>query len=465
MSINSSSTGNNHSINNNPHVEDTENSSDQPAVSSRLARVFIGATNHNGEQLTTSQLSEKAKHARIAGVVAMTLGIALCIVATALIVGFGFSIIPMAAIFALGLAACLYGAVLSAVAMETIGENDAITQQAQEQAVGEDAEIQQPEALQAQSESNFGAWLTKYNIHSEEDYFLTIDSEISHLSYEVIIELKSYDLSTIPPYFYPIITKKLDALLKSEDLRQIPRGELRHLTKLFLDGFKKDQDEAVNARIKQCYNTLVPHLEEYKMPDMPRPIEVIPAQGLPLEKTVTKLSELRDTSRFDMIESPDGAEYIERLTGIGYKIKENKFLLQRDLRLNAIYSDDNFYNGRFKEHACFQFIEIEGDTPNNTIEVMMYKPIPNAKPLSEGERVPHSTLENLAKLGYYIHNVRLQDFAKVFNPHTDRDDYIPVNAKFIGQKESDTVRSRNIRQAKVVDKDLYENPMNISFTK
>lgn len=95
----------------------------------------------------------------------------------------------------------------------------------------------------------------------------------------------------------------------------------------------------------------------------------------------------------------------------------------------------------------------------------MFKPIPNAEPLSEGEKIPYSAITYLATMGYFFHDIRPDNFVKVYNNIANTYEYIPVNASSIAHKDSDSVRTRHIQRAKLLDKEVYKNPTNISFSK
>lgn len=92
----------------------------------KAVRLFIGTLDNSGQQLETNTLNEKIKNTRIAGIIAMAVGILMCIVATALIAGVGFPLIPIAPLFALALAACVFGAVLTAISTNAMTEDPII---------------------------------------------------------------------------------------------------------------------------------------------------------------------------------------------------------------------------------------------------------------------------------------------------------------------------------------------------
>lgn len=82
------------------------------------AAFVIGSVDNKGEELSTNAFNQKAKEARNSGIIAMAVGVAMCILAAALLAGFGFPLIPVATIFAFGLAACVFGGVVTAIATD-----------------------------------------------------------------------------------------------------------------------------------------------------------------------------------------------------------------------------------------------------------------------------------------------------------------------------------------------------------
>lgn len=96
------------------------NLSEKFAVKS--AKFFIGSVKNNHDGIATSRWNEKVKEAKQCGIVAMVIGVSMAIVAAVLIAGFSFLLIPTAVFMAFGVAAFLYGAVLTVIGC--IGENE-----------------------------------------------------------------------------------------------------------------------------------------------------------------------------------------------------------------------------------------------------------------------------------------------------------------------------------------------------
>lgn len=108
MSVNGSGINNN--VNTSPCSQVESTSSTR-----RVSGSFVVAFENSSHQIETNTISENAKSAKIAGIIAMALGIVICIAAAALIAGVGLPLMPLSALFAIGIAACLSGAVLISI--------------------------------------------------------------------------------------------------------------------------------------------------------------------------------------------------------------------------------------------------------------------------------------------------------------------------------------------------------------
>lgn len=89
-----------------------------------LAAFAIGSVNNQGEELSTNAFNQKAKEGRTLGLIAMGVGAAMCILAAALLAGFSLPLIPVMTIFAFGLAAALYGLVVTCIAAKGASDTE-----------------------------------------------------------------------------------------------------------------------------------------------------------------------------------------------------------------------------------------------------------------------------------------------------------------------------------------------------
>lgn len=525
MSLNSSQTIRNERINNNSQVAGADNGR---VTNNRAVKLLIGTVDNSGNRLTTNALSEKAKSAKIAGILAMAVGITLCIVATALIAGVGISLIPLAPIFVLGLAACLYGAVLTTVAYNTLSDintdqadfshdinidqigmqsdkssldenvpseaehyNPIFAQEDLDYMYLEDTEDTRLELIQPHPEAIdtinnfdtvitekpiFANWLERQRISTNPDTVLSED--IYSLTFKQLIDLKNYNLTSMNTHFKKKIAKQIKSLIDNKETTEIEREQLIELAKLYLDEISTIRSKLYMDDIYACYKILHPYIDIKKMPAFPfwcnsektNPVAV-------LKNKIDKHEDLINRNRFDVFNGAHRDVYIEKETGIGYKIikkmrdprltilKNNALRNRDDLRLNAIYKSDDFYGGKYKQYACFNLIKIKDGYSGKMIEAIMFQKIPGSKPLKANERIPHSAIKMLENMGYFPFDVCPGNFVKVFNPDTQQQDYIPIDAKFIAYKNNASVRTRNIRWQKETNKAPYMQISNIAFSK
>lgn len=161
--------------------------------------------------------------------------------------------------------------------------------------------------------------------------------------------------------------------------------------------------------------------------------------------------------------------YINHNTGVGFKVfvGESAGLMidkfrYTDLRLNDIYYDDEFYEGRYKEQIDYQVINFYEDGVRKIFNsVTKFKIIPGFENLSEDELIPRTTIKMLKEMGYIPHDIKSTNYIKV--KHNDTYDYIPIDAKYIGRLGSDTFRTRLVNDLREVDI-IYKNRLNkVSF--
>ncbi len=453
----------------------------------KALRLFIGTVNNKNEPLTTIELTEKIKSARVAGAIAMALGITLCIVATVLVAGIGLPLIPIAPIFALGLAACLFGFVITAVttkplnnindtpATEVIYSNPAFNDRDRISIEAPSLETTEGAAAPAEKAA-FTDWLIRYGLNTNPNF---IDKEeIKALGYNQILRLEEYDLSDMHTLFHPLIAGQIKSLIESITTPKAEKEKLVEFAKYYLDSISENTLALYSYNIKEAYKLLSPHLGIQTMPRFTRgrceeknePVKILP-------NYIKKYSELRNELRFERFAGAHRDVYINKRTGDGYKVirrVRNRFETSLDddalrnsddLRLNAIYKSDQFYGGRYRDYACFQLIEIEDDYRNGMIEVLMFQKIPGALPLTLNEKIPHSAVRMLESMGYFPYDMIPGNFVKVFNPDTNQHDYLPVDAKFIGYKKSSSIRTRDIKRYKKTTQLPYQCMPNIAFTK
>ncbi len=469
--------------------------SDKPVIN-RALRLLVGTVNNRNESLTTVELTEKIKSARVAGIITMALGITLCIVATALVAGVGLPLLPLIPIFVLSLVACLFGVVLTAISSKALSDinltqmpdgtvGTPTTEERYTNPAFDDSErlpIETPfsetiEGAEAPTKKPaFNEWLELQGLNADPN--VVPKKKIKALTVKQIISLTEYDFTGMPTLYQPLIADQIKSLIDSPITSGAKKAQLIEFTKFYLDSIGKNEQGLYSYNVTDCYKLLSPYLGIQKMPRF--------AVGLNKEKikpfkilkdNIGKHSELTNECYFDIFSGSHRDVYINKETGIGYKIrkniqnthaaslKDNELLNSDDLRLNAIYQNKNFYDGRYKEHANFQLVEILDDYTDRIIEVLIFQKIPNAIPLAPNERIPYSAIHMLENIGYFPYDVAPSNFVKVFNSETNQYDYIPIDARLIGHKRSSSLRTKNIREYKEMNETPYKYMPNIVFTK
>ncbi len=376
------------------------NSTDSPVakitsettIHNRALRLLIGTVNNKNEPLTTNELTEKTRSARIAGIIAMAVGITLCILATALVAGFGLPLIPLAPIFALGLAACLYGVVITVVASKPLIDinvvqapdepfeilpgrylSDAhqipddslempadgslpyeyqafekeyinpIFENSDSESIFEGSDrgsIQAPPSEAAEDTETTGEkpafyeWLKQQKL--SDDPNLVSDKKIKALSCKQIIKLKEYDLSQMNISFQLMIAEKIKSLIDSTKTSIAEKDQLIELVKLFLDQISTYSSPLYSYQVNDCYRMLIPCLNIASIPtyslgsskEDTSPVRVV-------ANNISKESELKNKTFFDAFAGAHRDVYINKTSGVGYKIIKR----QRDPNITLLTDD------------------------------------------------------------------------------------------------------------------------------
>ncbi|WP_299010838.1 hypothetical protein [uncultured Shewanella sp.] len=142
--------------------------------------------------------------------------------------------------------------------------------------------------------------------------------------------------------------------------------------------------------------------------------------------------------------------YILKTEKMGYKIyynenairnmKKKNATLNLDLRLNDIYSSEQFYNGKYSYLNANESLFIDGQF------VSVFYLIENAIPLGIKDSIPLSTINMMIDAGFSAIDIKPVNFVKV--PNEDGGyDFLPIDAKYIANTRcrSNSVRDQEAR--------------------
>ncbi|ODY13092.1 hypothetical protein BBM16_16425 [Vibrio parahaemolyticus] len=216
----------------------------------------------------------------------------------------------------------------------------------------------------------------------------------------------------------------------------------RELTKLCFLDIKKIS----NKDIERLDRTLISTTNLFKRAQVKRLLVKLDQCQPEHPKTVYQLIGKANAGLFQRFEGTNRDVFIDNDIGFGYKLfKLNSTWAhypRSDERLNDIYRNKYFYNGKYANYAQFGFVEMIDDRQANKPKILVgvFKTIVGSESLAPDEKIPLSVLLNLELLGYMPFDVKPENFVKVKNP-TGSYDYLPIDAKQIGLFRSDSKRT------------------------
>lgn len=132
--------------------------------------------------------------------------------------------------------------------------------------------------------------------------------------------------------------------------------------------------------------------------------------------------------------------------------------LNIEFRLNAIYKSAKFYGGKYAKFGNIKSSILIDDRAGTEkrIKCLTFNWSVDAIPLEKNETIPKSTIDMLEKLGYLPIDIKPGNFVK-FKNNEESFDYIPIDAKLIGLKKSNSTRSLFVKSCKETSPYLHES--------
>lgn len=192
--------------------------------------------------------------------------------------------------------------------------------------------------------------------------------------------------------------------------------------------------------------------------------------NLPHPETIAQLKNGANAGKYEKFEGTNREVFIDKKTGQGYKIfKQDSTwgaLTNADLRVNDIYRNHNFYDGKYAIFANNDLITMRDDRVCGSprVRVFSFQKIPGAKHLDNHEKIPYSVLAMMEQAGFRPFDVKPDNFMKVKNPHGSYD-YLPIDAKQIGLTRSNSERSKEVRQFKQQHGPYYYGQRYVNYNK
>ncbi len=170
-------------------------------------------------------------------------------------------------------------------------------------------------------------------------------------------------------------------------------------------------------------------------------------------ENISQLIKGAKTGKYKKFEGTNREVFIDPKTGQGYKIFKLdstwSALTDADLRVNDIYRDHRFYGGKYASFATNEIITMRDDRVKGApqVKVFSFQKIPEAKSLGPNEKIPHSVLVMMEQAGFRPFDIKPDNFIKLANAHGGYD-YLPIDAKLIGLKRSNSERSLEVQSFK-----------------
>ena len=132
--------------------------------------------------------------------------------------------------------------------------------------------------------------------------------------------------------------------------------------------------------------------------------------------------------------------------------------LSIELRLNEIYKNEKFYEGKYAKFGNIELITLIDDRMDikNKIKCLTFNWSADAIPLEKNETIPKSAIDILEELKYLPIDIKPANFVK-FKNKDGSFDYIPIDAKLIGSKKSNSTRSIFVKSCKATSPYLHES--------
>lgn len=191
------------------------------------------------------------------------------------------------------------------------------------------------------------------------------------------------------------------------------------------------------------------------------------------DNSTIKLNQMKNKVGMTFFEGANRDVYIDQ-KGNGFKVSKNNLdgrdigIANTSLRLNDIYSNPNFYGGKYAHLATNEVRRAE-DASGTKMTISTFSVIKNAESLQytkhDGgvvsnrpyEKIPESALQELKNAGFQAWDVKPDNFVKIKN-ETGGYDYLPIDAKYIGtygRERHDSIRTNHVENQQLKTGDNY----------
>lgn len=282
----------------------------------------------------------------------------------------------------------------------------------------------------------------------------------------------------------PSLREKLGLNISSSELKKLDVKSVRNVDILRL---KQTLIRSLNIQKREVIATFLAKLATPQKLLLPRPRlkpqlqhEVLPLHlalsshvdsiNIRHPETISQLKEEAKAGKYEKFEGTNREVFIDKKTGRGYKIfKQDSTwgaLTNADLRVNDVYCNHNFYDGKYAIFANNDLITMRDDRVCGSprVRVFTFQKIPGAKHLDNHEKIPYSVLVMMEQAGFRPFDVKPDNFMKVKNSH-GRYDYLPIDAKQIGLTRSNSERSREVREFKQQHGPYYYGQRYVDYNK
>ncbi|WP_299497375.1 hypothetical protein [uncultured Shewanella sp.] len=182
------------------------------------------------------------------------------------------------------------------------------------------------------------------------------------------------------------------------------------------------------------------------------------------DNTTINLSDIKNKDGVTFSEGANRDVYIDS-EGNGYKVTKKRTngrdvgIANTSLRLNDIYSNPNFYGGKYA-HLATNEVRQAKDISGEKMTISTFKVIQNSENLQYTkkhggivvnkpyEKIPESALQELRNAGFQAWDVKPDNFVKIKN-ELGGYDYLPIDSKYIGtygRNRHDSVRTNYVEQ-------------------